>query len=629
VQYFRRALAVHPPPETQSGDPLAPLPAPARTAVARAWKEQRIWVIATGVLGALLLLVLGALYERIDHRDEIIDGVEVAGEDLSGLPETEALHRIEDLGVRLAQQPVHAHAGRHDLVLDPAAVGYSVDAEATVRAARRQGRSANPLDALPGVLLRRARADEVPLVVTYDPDKLSDVLDTWVGETGSGLIDGDLRFDGAHVAEVRPRAGIGIDRDEAARRIRHAFGSGGASIGTLEIGPTRPSIDLPEVRRAARHARRILAAPVTVRAGDATATIEPEQLGTALRTHHSGRRLSLRVDQNALRVLLAPMLLEVEHPPADAGFAIEGNTVSVIPAVDGVAVRLAPVGRAIADGRHRVTAAVSTTPPEKTTEWAEGLKITELVSSYTTNHPCCQPRVTNIHTAADVIDGTILLPGETFSLNEALGPRTTDKGYVSAPGIGANLEFEDSVGGGVSQLSTTLYNATFFGCYEDITHTVHALYISRYPMGREATLNYPSIDNKFRNDTSAGVLIRTYYSGGSITVALYGSKEGRRCDAEGPNILETIPIETEYVDDPALPIGTERRLTPGSTGYVVENFRVIHRDGQPDRRERYVERYAMARSKVARGTGPPPAPTPPPTPAPTPAPVPPATPPAT
>jgi len=218
-------------------------------------------------------------------------------------------------------------------------------------------------------------------------------------------------------------------------------------------------------------------------------------------------------------------------------------------------------------------------------------------------------------------------PGQTFSLNGALGPRTTDKGYKLAPGIGANLEFEDSVGGGVSQLSTTLFNAVFFGCYADVTHTVHALYISRYPMGREATLNYPSIDNKFRNDSRSGVLIRTFYSGTSVTVALYGNKEGRSCRAEGPNVLETIPIQPEYVDDPALPVGTQRQIAEGHTGYVVENFRIISRPGEPDVRQRFVERYSMAKAKVARGTGAPTttttvAPAAPPPPPPTVAPVP-------
>jgi vancomycin resistance protein YoaR len=203
----------------------------------------------------------------------------------------------------------------------------------------------------------------------------------------------------------------------------------------------------------------------------------------------------------------------------------------------------------------------------------------------------------------------VLEPGQTFSLNGALGPRTTAKGYQLAPGIGANLEFEDSVGGGVSQLSTTLFNAVFFGCYEDVTHTVHALYISRYPMGREATLNYPSIDNKFRNDSHSGVLIRTSYSSTSVTVSLYGNKEGRSCRAEGPHILQTIPIETEFVDDPTLPVGTQKLQTHGEVGYVVENFRIISRPGQPDVRQRFLEHYSMAKDKVLRGTGLPPPPT--------------------
>jgi vancomycin resistance protein YoaR len=132
---------------------------------------------------------------------------------------------------------------------------------------------------------------------------------------------------------------------------------------------------------------------------------------------------------------------------------------------------------------------------------------------------------------------------------------------------------------------------------------VHSLYISRYPMGREATLNYPSIDNRFRNDTSSGVLIRAFAGSSSITIALYGNKGGRACHAEGPHILETIPSEPQYVDDPALPAGSQKTIETGHTGYVVENFRIISVPGQPDKRERYVERYSTTPTKVARGTG--------------------------
>ena len=441
------------------------------------------------------------------------------------------------------------------------------------------------------------------LVVHYDRDRLASVIDTWVGATGKGLVDGGLHFDGAQVAEIRPRAGVGIDRTDAERRIIEALRSGRADLGTFRIGPTRPTIGTEQVQVAARAARRLLAAPVQIVTGSTLLTVQPTDLGRALRTRIVSSRLVLRVDVPTLRATLGPALAAVETPPKDASFAVNGTAVSVVPAVNGVTIDLDHVAAAIARGNHRVVATTRTNPPAYSTEWAQKLHITELVSSYTTQHPCCQPRVTNIHLAADTINGTILEPGQTFSLNDALGPRTTAKGYQLAPGIGANLEFEDSVGGGVSQLSTTLFNAVFFGCYEDVTHTVHALYISRYPMGREATLNYPSIDNKFRNDSHSGVLIRTSYSGTSVTVSLYGSKEGRSCRAEGPHILQTIPIETEYVDDPTLPVGTQKELSHGSTGYVVENFRIISRDGQPDIRQRFLEHYSMAKDKVARGTG--------------------------
>ena len=558
------------------------------------------------VAGVVLVIVLIALAERVAYRGDVLPGVRVAGVDVGGQSEREALHTIRHLGAHLTHRTLHAQAGEHQLDVDPKEIGYHVDAAATVRAARLEGRSGNPLDSLTGVGARALRPDDVPVVFRYDVARLATVIDGWVGETGRGLVDGGLRFDGAEVAEIRPQRGIGIDRDEAEKRVLHALGDGSSNLGELAIGPTTPAVDLADVRRAAARARRVLSAPVTVRAADATLTLAPDQVATTLRTQISGSHLHLRVDEAALRSVLAPALAGVEHAPQDAAFAVDGTNVSVVPAVAGVTVTLRLVASEIAHGQHSTTAPIRATDPTRSTAWAQKLGITELVSSYTTQYPCCQPRVTNIQHAVEVINGTILQPGETFSLNTALGPRTTDKGYVLAPGIGANLEFEDSVGGGVSQVSTTLYNASFFGCYQDVTHTVHALYISRYPMGREATLNYPSIDNQFRNDSDAGVLIRASAGSTSVTISLYGNKGGRSCRAEGPNILQTIPIETTYVDDPSLPIGTEKVLGHGSTGYVVENFRTISRPGQPDKRERYVERYSMAKAKVARGTGPPP-----------------------
>jgi vancomycin resistance protein YoaR len=167
-------------------------------------------------------------------------------------------------------------------------------------------------------------------------------------------------------------------------------------------------------------------------------------------------------------------------------------------------------------------------------------------------------------------------------------------------------DFTQDFGGGVSQLATTFFNAVFFGGYEDVAHQPHSIYISRYPMGRESTINYGTIDVKFRDDTHAGVLIRTSYTASSITVSFYGDKEGKVVTAEGPFVLATEPPTTQLINWPLLPKGEQRFLSSGYTGYNVVNFRVIERPGQPTVRQRFFWHYDMLPNKILVGTGAPP-----------------------
>ena len=154
-----------------------------------------------------------------------------------------------------------------------------------------------------------------------------------------------------------------------------------------------------------------------------------------------------------------------------------------------------------------------------------------LVAEFTTYHPCCQSRVINIHRIADAVDGAVVQPGETFSVNSHVGKRTEAKGYVAAGAIvGGEIVCCDhpaNIGGGTSQFATTLYNAVFWGGYEDVYHKAHSLYFTRYPVGIEATLGYPGPDVVFRNDTNAPLYIDTSYTSRSVTVRLYGTNEGR------------------------------------------------------------------------------------------------------
>jgi len=162
--------------------------------------------------------------------------------------------------------------------------------------------------------------------------------------------------------------------------------------------------------------------------------------------------------------------------------------------------------------------------------------VRRLIGTFTTRMPCCEPRVKNIRLIAAEIDGTVIRPGGQFSLNAVAGPRTKDEGYVEAPFI-ADGKIVPSVGGGVSQFSTTMYNAAFFAGLPIDAYQPHSIYISRYPPGREATLDFGTIDLRWTNDTSAPVLVRTTSTDTSVTVTLYGDNGGRRVRAEvGPRL---------------------------------------------------------------------------------------------
>jgi vancomycin resistance protein YoaR len=192
-----------------------------------------------------------------------------------------------------------------------------------------------------------------------------------------------------------------------------------------------------------------------------------------------------------------------------------------------------------------------------------------------------------MRTAAAKIDGTIVEPGETFSLNEATGPRGLAQGYVEA-GVISGGDFTTSVGGGVSQLATTIFNAVFFAGLEDVHHKPHSYYISRYPPGREATVWYDSLDLKWRNDSETGVLVDTSWAPGSLTVTFYGTKRYEIESLTSNRYDVTAPAVQEKPDDGS--------CTPaaGSAGFSVTVTRVFRdlASGAEVRREDFRTRYA-------------------------------------
>jgi vancomycin resistance protein YoaR len=332
-------------------------------------------------------------------------------------------------------------------------------------------------------------------------------------------------------------------------------------------------------------------------------------------TRVSGHHLDLTVDGPKLHAALGAALTRFESSPVDATFAItDQNTVRVVPSQVGRQIDMAAVTRAILRGDQRIDAPLNTVAPARTTKWAKSLGIVKQVSSFTTEYPAGQTRVENIHRGADLLNNTIVEPGHIFSLNQTIGPRTAARGFVTAP-VFAQGEFFDDFGGGVSQLATTTYNAGFFGGYKDITHQPHTIYIDRYPAGREATVNYGAIDLQFQDDTTHGILIRTYYSDTSITVTLYGDNDGRAVREENRTLTNPVPVADKLLSCPApknvdpndvcstLSAGQSVRVSNGDNGFDVAFDRVIDQPGHAERREHYTWHYTMLPNQILVGAG--------------------------
>lgn len=207
--------------------------------------------------------------------------------------------------------------------------------------------------------------------------------------------------------------------------------------------------------------------------------------------------------------------------------------------------------------------------PELLPDFEADGKIKAKVSEFTTNHEPDQSRVVNIQRFADLVRGAVIEPGDTFSLNDHVGRRTTEKGFVPG-GVIYNGQFETDIGGGVSQFATTFFNASFFAGLEFVEYLSHSLYLSRYPYGREATINYPDIDLKVRNVTPYPILVWTSYDDTSITVEMYSIKWAE--------VEQSDQIEVQVGS--CVMVYTERTRTFPDGSQAVDRVTALYRPGE-------------------------------------------------
>lgn len=536
------------------------------------------WVL----LGVLVVLAVsyGAAAWALSGR--VPAGVEVAGVQIGHMSRDTA---VERLTTRLQDEltaPVPVRVGTAEAAVDPTRAGLQADLEGTVD--RLVGFTLDPRQ-----MWRHVAGDSsVEPQTVVDDVALQASVDALAAEVDAEVVEGAVTFADGVAEATQAQQGRVLDRDAAADVLATSWLDGPRPL-ELPAEVTDPRVDSDAVAEAmSSFAVPATSGPLTVRAGDRSVRLEPSAVTPALSMVAVDGRLEPRVDGEVLAAAVLGADGDLVTPAQDASIRIEDGAPVVVPAVPGTTLDpegLAEAALAALPTPER-TATVELVPaePDVSTAEAEALGVTEVISEFSTPHPPDAARTENLRIATSTVNGTLLLPGETFSLNGTLGPRTAAKGYNEA-GVIINGRLAEATGGGVSQVATTLFNGMFFAGLEDVEHKTHSFYISRYPEGREATVNWPNIDLKFRNNTSTGVLIEAWVAGGRVHTRFWGTKvwdEVRATKSERRNVTE--PERIVVTDEECVP------QSP-APGFDVTVTRELVRDGVVQRTEEFRTRY--------------------------------------
>ncbi|MFD0969354.1 VanW family protein [Plantactinospora endophytica] len=543
-------------------------------------------VLIAGGAAFAVLVASGAATAGYAYAGEVPRGTSVLDVDLGGKSRAEAVQALRaalDSRASTFTTPVPVRIGDQTGEVTPAEVGLAVDVEATVEAAsaHRPG---------PWELLFGSR--EADPVVTVDAEKLDTELRKIVGRTGPQMTLPAITFSGTTPRPVYPKPSKGIRAEDSAKALRDGWLGGQAVV--VPLVETHPATTTEEVDKLVTElARPAVAGPVTVTSQRGNFSIPPAAIAKSLvLTADKKGKISPRVDEKKLRAALPSQLGKVEVEPKDATMSIQGNKPKVVAGTGGSQVDTAALARDLmavlpkADGRT-VAAQLKAVEPKVTTDDINKMGIKERVSTFTTNFTggLSSARSQNIVTIARDVDGTVVKPGETFSLNGHTGERGYAQGYRDAPVI-LDGKLVPGVGGGTSQFTTTLFNATYYAGLEDVEHKPHSYWFSRYPAVIESTIFWPDLDFKFKNDSPHGVLIDTSHTSSSVTVSIWSTKVFDKVTTEySPRRNITKPKVIKLQPGPScIP-------TNGIDGFTQDAFRLFHKGGKVIKREKFTWKY--------------------------------------
>jgi vancomycin resistance protein YoaR len=561
------------------------------------------------LLAVLLAAAAAAVTFAVrDHayRGEVLPGVRVLGVDLSGSSRAEAMREIEAAGrARLDREVTIVVAGHR--VRAPLNRLFRLDAAATADAALAAGRASNA--ARVATLLA-----PVPPTRRVEPIVelrriAAGVLVEGLNRLGTPAVPATVRLHRLDPVVVPGRAGRVVSEHALFDALRAGVLTGSTTV-VAHFRRSAPPIPNAAALEAAEIARKMVAAPVSLRfRAKRLGSLSPARLAALVRFVPAGRMYAVSLAPAPLLAAVRPLVARWRHAPANARFETSGSSVAIVPSKPGYDLDPAAVVRTVtaaarSTGDRSAAVVLERVPAAFTTREAQALGIRRQLVSFTTEMgPSSANRIHNVHLMADYIDGTIIRPGEVFSFNRVVGPRTPQRGFLEGQMIVGSLLLP-AIGGGVCQTATTLFNDAFQAGLPILERHNHGFFISHYPLGRDATVSWGGPDLKFRNDLKHGILIDSSYTDSTLTFTFYGTPQGRTVTATtSPQTRWTAP-KMSYALDPNAPPGSARVVSgTGESGFDVTVERTVREHGRVLRKDSFFSRYTPVGPTTIYGPG--------------------------
>lgn len=555
-------------------------------------------VSAVTIVSFLALFIAFILYVRFFFAGKAYPGVTTAGINVSGLSQPE-------IELKLGQELDYPFSGDLTLTFQnkawhfaPAELGTIIDAPSMAQQAIAAGRSTNIITAVQEQLQIWYEGRDIPAIIIFDQRAGAQTLQSVAADVNRPVLEAALQIEGLLVHSEPGQSGYFLDTAAILAALEdpiHTLSNTTLPLVMIEIEP-----QVMDAGQTAEIAQQILTAPLALTVDDSTPISVPAEdvagmLYFEIDSESTPAAYRLRLDATQLATRLIEAAPQLDQIAENARFIFNDDTYELdlmLPATIGrrldVAGSLDTAEEALNAGQNSAQIAfIYEEPAVSDTATAIDLGITELVSMRSTYFGGSNAaRIQNITTASSAFHGMLIAPGEVLSMADVLGEITLDNGYAEALIILGDETIE-GVGGGVCQVSTTLFRTAFFGGYTIVERHPHAYRVGYYEQGPnspgpglDASVYVPIVDLKFLNDREDWLLMETYIYGSQLLWKFYSAADGRSVEISAPNITDRIdPEEPVYRENDELSKGKIKQVEWEAEGMYVEVYRTVTRDG--------------------------------------------------